>query len=460
VTNPSVKQGIKIFKAGDKEKARLVFKAALKQDPNDETAWFWLAATYKKRANQIKCLRKLLEINPHHQSAREQLEKLLGKKLPSAPAEPKSESAQEVKEVPPAQTSPPPSLIKSETKPSDSADKEEDASQPEEDISQWRSAAIAGLGIFGALAILVGALFGNALFSTTDFNSLLSEWMGNTPASIATVAPSPTFADALSASPTAEVLPLSLTPASPVHASPHPIITQVLNIPTTPPLMRNFPCLPQNTQRIEAVVLQVVDGDSIEIEYQGEQYSVRYIGINAPETYPREYFSEEANTRNVELVEGQTVTLVKDISNTDQDGNLLRYVIIDELFINQALVNEGYALAASFPPDIACDELFVDAQEAARLNNKGMWKNIPLDSKTATPVPPTPTSRVEQTCLYGCKEHYPGCDIKGNINLDLEKIYHLPGSQFYAGTIINTKQGERWFCTVEEAESNGWRAAE
>ena len=82
MTNQSVKQGIKIFKAGDKEKARLIFKEAIQTNPNDEMAWFWLAATYKKKSNQIKCLNKLLAINPHHQAAREQLARLLGKKLP------------------------------------------------------------------------------------------------------------------------------------------------------------------------------------------------------------------------------------------------------------------------------------------------------------------------------------------------------------------------------------------
>lgn len=50
------------------------------------------------------------------------------------------------------------------------------------------------------------------------------------------------------------------------------------------------------------------------------------------------------------------------------------------------------------------------------------------------------------------------CDIKGNINRSGERIYHTRESASYASTRINTAKGERWFCTVEEAQSAGWRA--
>ncbi len=61
-------------------------------------------------------------------------------------------------------------------------------------------------------------------------------------------------------------------------------------------------------------------------------------------------------------------------------------------------------------------------------------------------------------CPNGCTYHPPGCDIKGNISFNTgEKIYHLPGQDFYNDTIISTENGERWFCTEIEAISNGWR---
>ena len=53
-----------------------------------------------------------------------------------------------------------------------------------------------------------------------------------------------------------------------------------------------------------------------------------------------------------------------------------------------------------------------------------------------------------QVALPGCEYHKDGCDIKGNISFDTaEKIYHVPGQQYYATTTIDPNYGERWFCT-------------
>ena len=49
------------------------------------------------------------------------------------------------------------------------------------------------------------------------------------------------------------------------------------------------------------------------------------------------------------------------------------------------------------------------------------------------------------------------CLIKGNINSKGEKIYHVPGQQYYNDTKIEENKGERWFCTEAEAIAAGWR---
>ena len=51
-----------------------------------------------------------------------------------------------------------------------------------------------------------------------------------------------------------------------------------------------------------------------------------------------------------------------------------------------------------------------------------------------------------------------GTGIKGNINRQGERIYHVPGSQSYADTVIDEADGERWFCTEDAARRAGWRA--
>ena len=49
------------------------------------------------------------------------------------------------------------------------------------------------------------------------------------------------------------------------------------------------------------------------------------------------------------------------------------------------------------------------------------------------------------------------CLIKGNISSSGEKIYHVPGGQFYDRTVITESKGEKWFCSEKEAQAIGWR---
>jgi hypothetical protein len=79
----------------------------------------------------------------------------------------------------------------------------------------------------------------------------------------------------------------------------------------------------------------------------------------------------------------------------------------------------------------------------------------------AAPAPgpdPVPSGPQADGCPQGCLKPPPGCDVKGNTSYRTgELIYHLPGQQFYDRTVIDPGQGERWFCTEEEAITNGWR---
>ncbi len=53
------------------------------------------------------------------------------------------------------------------------------------------------------------------------------------------------------------------------------------------------------------------------------------------------------------------------------------------------------------------------------------------------------------------------CAIKGNINAKGERIYHVPGGEWYDRTKIDPAKGERWFCSAGEdmgawIVSQGW----
>jgi hypothetical protein len=76
---------------------------------------------------------------------------------------------------------------------------------------------------------------------------------------------------------------------------------------------------------------------------------------------------------------------------------------------------------------------------------------------TPTVLPSVTQLSLASGCANGCEEHIPGCDIKGNINAEGVKIYHVPGGRYYNKTQIDPAQGERWFCTGAEAQAAGWR---
>jgi endonuclease YncB( thermonuclease family) len=118
-------------------------------------------------------------------------------------------------------------------------------------------------------------------------------------------------------------------------------------------------CIPEIDAYEEAVVVRVIDGDSIEVNLYGENVEVRYIGINTPEYYSKDQERAlEATQANKRLVSGELVYLFKDTSETDKYGRLLRYVLTDEAFVNLELVSQGYAEAKEYWPDTACHLIF------------------------------------------------------------------------------------------------------
>jgi micrococcal nuclease len=91
--------------------------------------------------------------------------------------------------------------------------------------------------------------------------------------------------------------------------------------------------------------------------------------MNTPERDQPCY--QQASDANAALVSGQTVTLVKDTSNTDKYGRLLRYVYVGSLFVNAELVREGWAENAVYPPDTEFKDTFYQLEQAAKAAKLG-----------------------------------------------------------------------------------------
>ena len=149
-------------------------------------------------------------------------------------------------------------------------------------------------------------------------------------------------------------------------------------------------------KREAAYVIQVIDGDTIEVFLNEESQRLRYIGIDSPETgMPN---SEQATEVNRRLVEGQILELERDISSYDQHGRLLRYVYLsDGTLVNAQLVALGYAVAVAYPPDIKYQELFEAKQQEAQDNGLGLWA-APTETATMVSTESTASVLIDPTC--------------------------------------------------------------
>ena len=148
----------------------------------------------------------------------------------------------------------------------------------------------------------------------------------------------------------------------------------------------------------EATVERVVDGDTVVVVITGradgpgagmagvgEEYRLRLIGIDTPESVkpnsPVECFGKEASAAAAALLEGEDVRLVKDVEEADQYDRLLRYVYLDNEMANARLVVNGYATAYTYPPNVRHSDLFVQLEREAREHDRGLWEPATCDGK-------------------------------------------------------------------------------
>lgn len=128
-------------------------------------------------------------------------------------------------------------------------------------------------------------------------------------------------------------------------------------------------------------VIKVVDGDTIDVDMNGEKKRIRLIGINAPESVapnqPIECFGKEASTYLHSLLTGKNIQLIADPSQSDQDkyGRLLRYVFLGNIDINQQLLKEGYAKEYTYNNKAyQYQQEFRQSEAQAKIAKVGLWQ--------------------------------------------------------------------------------------
>jgi len=424
---PSLQQAIAAIKAGDKQTGRALLADILQADLHNEAAWLWMSSVVDTPAEKRRCLERVLSLNPDNQSARRGLS-LLGEPLPVVappspppppppqpaeadddiplpakmaaefgpppaapkpavtmpPAKPKPASTELVDIPPSAPTKQPPQPAAApepppieppdetewpaaaETETEAEAEAEFDAGEVEAEAapaSFWRTErGKLMLGVGGVVLFLLCAAcgVGGLVFRPVlvQIPATADALLGTaTPTVTPTVTPTPTPTNTATATATPTLTPSpTSTPVVGNTATPTPTITR------TPTPDRNL-----------GRVVDVLSADTIKVDLNGKEVTVKYLDITAPSASAAQPFAAEALDINRLLVGGKTVRLEQDVTNTDDNGNLLRYVYVGDTQINEEMLRQGAARLSLTPSDTKYGARLQQVEQAARLNKIGLW---------------------------------------------------------------------------------------
>lgn len=132
-------------------------------------------------------------------------------------------------------------------------------------------------------------------------------------------------------------------------------------------------------------VVRVVDGDTLIVEIDGKDTTVRLIGLDTPETVdprkPVECFGKEASDKAKQLMAGTFVRLEMDPSQgtLDKYGRTLAYVYVpasvrpEGILVNEYMIAEGYGHEYTYNLPYKYQARFEEAERLAREQKKGLW---------------------------------------------------------------------------------------
>jgi len=131
---------------------------------------------------------------------------------------------------------------------------------------------------------------------------------------------------------------------------------------------------------VNATMISVVDGDTIDVGVGGHRERVRLIGIDTPETKkpntPIQCYGPEATKFTKSLLPKDTpLHLERDVVARDDFGRMLAYVYTagDGKFVNMTIIRQGYARPLTIRPNDAHADEFVAAAGTAQREHIGLW---------------------------------------------------------------------------------------
>jgi micrococcal nuclease len=143
-------------------------------------------------------------------------------------------------------------------------------------------------------------------------------------------------------------------------------------------------------QTTDCVIGHIVDGDTFRCR---DGRKVRLIGIDSPEQRQRPYGAQAQAALLRMAPPGTTLSLESDIAASDRYGRVLAYAWLKSLLVNEALVQQGWAVQYTVPPNVKYADRFGRAQKEARARGRGLWSGrafecAPADFRRGTCLSP------------------------------------------------------------------------
>jgi endonuclease YncB( thermonuclease family) len=195
------------------------------------------------------------------------------------------------------------------------------------------------------------------------------------------------------------------------------------------------------------LVTHVVDGDTFDVDLNGQKERIRMIGIDTPETVdPRksvQCFGKEASDKMKALIADQKIVLEADASQDERDkyGRLLRYAFLpDGTNVGLYLIQEGYAREYTYNSAYKYQQEFKSAENSARSAKKGLWADNACTATEnpsnlqSTPLAPQPTPTVTPEAPSIASP--PSSVVSGGpaVKKSKSSICHAKGTQYYDQT--------------------------
>jgi endonuclease YncB( thermonuclease family) len=138
----------------------------------------------------------------------------------------------------------------------------------------------------------------------------------------------------------------------------------------------------ESSNKIEVELVGTVDGDTAKFKMNGEQITVRFLGINTKETVDpeigEEAWGKEASDFTKEKLENATKIELEFDSSTDEKDKYNRYLAwiwVDDELLQNSLVESGLAENYMLKNNYKYAGILQESEENAKNNKLGIWSD-------------------------------------------------------------------------------------